>query len=124
MILEIELQKNTKIFDCYKTLMSFGDFVIENNVVYLNTIIDISKVSSSLPIEKCRYITNTNYSSIESMFPRKWCKEILYKAELSQFEKSKECQERLKYINNQLDILEKWGKEVAKEEKFGTETSS
>lgn len=124
MIIEIELSKNVPIFDCYPILASLGDFIVENHIVYLNTIKDISVVSQSLQISKCSYINNTNYKNIGSPFCRKWCQEILYNHEMLEFEKTEECQKRLKYINRQLDLLEKGGMSVAKKETANNNQSS
>lgn len=117
MIFEILISKDVKILDLYDTLMSLGDFAIDNGVIYLDTIKDISKVSQKLPIEKVRNITNSNYSNIGNALCRKWCQDKLYMYELLDFEKTPECQERLRYIHQQLDILEKGGEMIAKKEK-------
>lgn len=117
MILEIEFSKDANIIDYMNVLQSLGDFLIDGHFIYLNSYKDISTVSQVIPIERCQYITNNNYNNIISSFSRKWCKEILYKLELLEFEKTKECQERLKYINSKLDELEKGGEVVAEKEK-------
>lgn len=113
MIFEIEIQKDKNVSEYIDVLTELGNFVLNNNIVYLDTIKDISVVSQSLPIEKCQYITSSNYKSVTLPFCRKWCADILYKQELLAFEKTQECQERLRFINNQLDILEKGGGAVA-----------
>lgn len=124
MIIEIEISKDAHLFDCYPKLISLGNFIIENHVVYLDTIKDISTVSQSLPIKKCSYITSTNYKDIGSSFCRKWCQEILYKHELQEFEKTVECQNRLKLINKQLDLLEEGGMDIAKKKSANDHNSS
>lgn len=116
MIFEIELEKNINISDYIQDIQSLGDFIICNSYLYLNSIKDISVISQTIPIKKCQYITSSNYKEICSDFCRKWCMDSLYKQELLEFEKTPECQERLKFINKQLDILERGAKDNAKKE--------
>ncbi len=100
---------NTNIDTLDKSIDEFkkiGNFCMCKDVFYLETDVDIDKVNyinNYIILTFDNYKKYTNYSKhIE-----KWCYEKLCEEELKEFEKSEDCQNKLKALNQYMDVLEK-----------------
>lgn len=85
-----------------------GDFCLNKNTFYLDTEMDIADIPY---VKNYKIITFNNYKNFSnnSKNIEKWCYDKLYKAELTLYEQSEECQLKLERLNNYMDVLEnKW----------------
>lgn len=103
MILEINIPVNDVNFD---KLSELGDFIWADGFVYMSTDKDEGFIYKCFWNAKISKITKYNYHRVVSGFARIWCKEKLMQQELTEFEKTDACQERLALINKHLDVQE------------------
>lgn len=118
MILEFKLNDNCNMVTVIDKLSKLGTFCFSGNVSFLDTTLSKDHAINFLNDNMVflNEINSSNYDKIQSKVARSWCHEKLLNEELSKFENTFECQQRLKEISDYLDKIEKQkeGDEVAR----------
>ena len=125
MLLKIKA-KNNKISEMFDFLEGLGDFIICNKNIYIDTSND-RKAKKFFKDDSVNVITEENYKAEDSAMVIAWLKEKLIKYELEEYEKTEECQARLREFSKYMDALEtkKFGGVCTDErnEEAGTDSS-
>lgn len=125
MLLKVNIVDNS-ISEMFDFLESLGDFIICNKNIYIETD-NIRKTNKYFKKDNVSVINEDNYKSENSGMVVAWLKDKLIKQELSEFEKSEECQAKLRKFSEYMDALEakKFGgvETVERDEEAGTNPS-
>ena len=113
MIYKIDFKEEINFNEVFEKMRSIGDFCFSGIDILINTNKDIKVIDF---IKEYKEINSENYKSLTSSTLQKWCKDILTKVELEKYEKSTECQEKLREINKALNTLEKGVLDIGKKE--------
>lgn len=125
MLLKVNIVDNS-ISEMFDFLESLGDFIICNKNIYIETD-NIRKTNKYFKKDNVSVINEDNYKSENSGMVVAWLKDKLIKKELIEFEKSEECQAKLRKFSEYMDALEakKFGgvETVERDEEAGTNPS-
>lgn len=125
MLLKVNIVDNS-ISEMFDFLENLGDFIICNKNIYIETD-NIRKTNKYFKKDNVSVINEDNYKSENSGMVVAWLKDKLIKQELSEFEKSEECQAKLRKFSEYMDALEtkKFGgvNAVERDEETGTNPS-
>lgn len=104
MLYKISTDINT-LNEAIEEFQKVGSFCLSRNIAYLYTDVDIKEVKY---VKGFKILTFNNYKSYSnnSKSIEKWCYEKLCEEELKQYEQSEDCQNKLRELNQYMDVLE------------------
>jgi|GEM_PF-4637651 len=104
MLLKVNVNKG-KISEMFDFLEGLGDFIICNKNIYIDTLNE-RKAKKFFKDGGVSVITEENYKMEDSAMVTAWLKDKLIKHELEEYEKTEECQTRLREFSKYMDALE------------------
>lgn len=104
MLLKVNVNKG-KISEMFDFLEGLGDFIICNKNIYIDTLNE-RKAKKFFKDGGVSVITEENYKMEDSAMVTAWLKDKLIKHELEEYEKTEECQARLREFSKYMDALE------------------
>lgn len=100
--------KGKSFNDIISELYDSGNFCYQNGFFFID-IEDTSKLSILGEEDELMIIDKFNYTKFTTGDVRAWCLDVLSKQELVEFERTEECQNRLKEVMTYLDKIESGG---------------
>lgn len=106
MVLRVKVE-NLNLSEMFDKISCLGDFIICDKTIYIDTT-SKTKTKKVFGNSEITEITSQNYKNNSSPMVEYWCRSKLIEQELAEYEKTDECQNRLKQISDYLDSLEKF----------------